>query len=529
MNDELWYCHYRHACIVLPAAVMIVIILTAVDCLSRKKVTTPLSYLDYPYSSDDVTQVIQQRCLWYQVHVAHISDAHFLFNNSFNDSTTNWRLLKTTVHSGLVDAEDPRCTFNVWLWKIINCCLIRLHETPRFLHEHYPQPRSVLHAFLLHSSPLLVFFKSLNTAESKNYLCCRLESLLLLLGVAKIHESGCYSVRRLVVRDNIPSRASDHTIVSSWRFSFWIFLRKQYHQQIDAMLFPSLALHLGLHPSLSLQLLSESNVVDSYLNSSVSRIDASRRFVADLSDSTAQWGILREKALCCLRQFHVALMETVPRRRCDEIPALCDEENHQHIQKIIRLHRRPYSDNVDFIEAQALVASTYLALGAFKQGSELLEGVCEHLNEEIPKAITVLSHSLRSLALVAWARSDVKQRHARCETSDPLQKPETGRLVGEQLFSIHLQLKSSPSQSTLLATAAPLCGAMSSWKEEFSQKLVPPCWESCQNEIKSLLQLSGIGCQTFDAIYTHFFHDSTNERQRSEFETIFSCLSQTCI
>lgn len=516
MNDAVYY--YWTACILVPASVMFVI-LAAFDVLalfrrhSRSGVywcwTTPLSYFDLlttnPCHEIMMERIMEQRCVWYQVHMARV-----LPNVTKQDNCRN--LLARTI----INSSQNHLEINSLLWTTVKCCLIRLQETPRFLHEQYPQPRDIFYAFLMHSTPELL------DTKSKRFVCDRLESLLLVLGVVKIHDSGCYSVRRLLREPDLSSHASDHFLRSSWRFRFWMFLRKHHHHQI--MFFPRLALHLGLHPALAIQLLSENDVIGFYIQGSSSPIDATRRFLNDLSDALDGWGT-REGALISLRKWDVLWKETVSRQNCDEIPALCDEANHP-IRTAVALNR-PGSGNLDFVEAQAYIACAYLNFGAYTVGFERLEAVYELLDKELSKVLEALSQSLRSLALVALARHDVKKRN-RSETNEP-RETDTGRLIGEQLFTIHLKLKASPSKSTLLAMSVPLCGAVSNWKREFSQPIMPPCWETCQNEIKSLIQVSRIGFQALESISTHFFDDSANEQQRSEFQSIISCLSQTCV
>lgn len=526
MDDFL--CFYLQSYIILPAAVL-VSFLSAYDCFTclllrntRSRGGTywlccsqPLFYFDLliePNFDEATENQIEQRCLWYQVHIAP-SGVDSLKKRT-SQKQDKWRQITKTIYSG--NTKNPVLELNPLLWMIIKCCMIRLQETPKFLHEDYPQPRCVLYGFLLHSTPLLLNLDS----ETKAFLCGRLESLLSILGLIQVHGSGFYSVRRLFRKRNL-SLEMDFSELPSWRFDFWMFLRKKYCRQIDPMLFPRLALHLGVNPSISLQLLSKNEVAVSYIKRSGSLIEASRRFVRDLSDASDACG-KSGRALCCLHEFDTVFLDSVPQPICDEVSMPCDDADNDSQDAVHS--QKQFSDDLDFIGAQSHIASTYLTLGAHEKGLQRLDTICESLDEIMSKILKDVSHSVRSLALVAWARSAGKKQTS--QESKESQQPGYMRLIGEQLFSVHVELKRSPTKRTLLATSARLGDALSDWKREFVECSTPPYWNKCRNEIICLIQASRIGFQALDLVSTHFFADDVNNQLRADFAWIFSTLSK---
>jgi hypothetical protein len=523
---ENFLLRYLQAFISLPAA-LLVLILVAYDVISlytrQKKqsrggvywlFTKSLVFFDRLVETD-LTLVkesdIEWRCLWYRVHITRVKAENFPQGRNVTGNQAAWRQINNTIYAG--DMKNPILELNHSLWMIAKCCLIRLQETPLFLHEDYPQPRCVLHAFLLHCTPLLLKIDK----NSKAFLCQRLESLLMLLGVAQVHSSGHYSVRRLLRQNTLSQNFSYATSRPSWRFSFWTFVRTKYCQQLALTIFPSLAVHLAMHPSFSLELLSDNYVVASYIKEGETLLEATRQFVRDLFDILDLWDAPK-KALFILNTFDAAIMASLP-QRSGEIPTLCDEDNAYHRKSII-------SNNLDFIETQQLLASAYLCLGAHEKGLQRIKIVCELLDASLSQELQEISYSLRSLALVAWARNNVGKNDAREESHDS-QKPDTVRLIGEQLFSLHLELKMSPTEGKLLEAAAPLSLALSEWQRQFAEYSEPPCWTKCRNEVMSLIHVSRIGLNAFDSLSKHFFADSVIKHKRSDFARIHSTLSDT--
>jgi hypothetical protein len=528
---DFFLLRYLQVYVFLPAA-LLVLILVAYDVLSfhtfqewhsRGGVywlcTKSLVFFDRLADICLISRIendTEWRCLWYRVHIAHAeADLPKGRNVASNQRGVEWRQINDAIYCG--NLNNHILELNQLLWTIAKCCLIRLQETPQFLHEDYPQPRCVLHAFLLHCTPLLLKIDQ----QSELFLCQRLESLLILLGVAQIHSSGLYSVRRFLRQNTLPQDIDYPTSRSTWRFNLWASLMTKHRQQLAPMFFPSISVHLVLHPSLPMELLSSNDVVASYIIESKTLLEASQQFVRYLFDALALVHAPK-KALSSLKKFEEAILATLP-RPSGEIPTLCDEGNTHHCKSISSIKQLP---NLDFVETQGLLGSAYLWLGAHEKGLHRIKVVCEMLNESLSKTIQEISYSLRSLALVAWARNNV-EKHGAQEQNHDSAKPDTLKLIGEELFSLHLELKMSPTEGKLLEAAAPLSGALSRWQRRFAEYSQPPCWTKCKDELMSLIRVSRIGLDAFDSLSKHFFADSVIKHARSNYARIYSTLSET--